>query len=63
MRALLNCWTDRTLNIEPLEVQQAEMREEIADHFARLSVKAKSDVNYSQLLESGKTSSHYIHCE
>lgn len=55
MGSLESLWRDRGINLEPLELRQGELREEIAQHLATLQAQVNSSVDFSKLLETGRT--------
>ena len=61
MGSLESLWRDRGINLEPLELRQSELREEIAQHFATLQAQVNSSVDFNKLLETGKSIVIYMH--
>ena len=59
MGSLESLWRDRSMNIEPLELRQTELQEEIKRLFATLQAQVASTVDFSALLETGRLSFLY----
>ena len=58
MNSLESLWRDRSMNLEPLELRQSELEEEVAQQFTTLQAQITSSVDFSALLETGK----FLHC-
>ena len=57
MGSLESLWRDRSMNLEPLELRQKELQEEVGQQFATLKAQVATSVDFSALLETGKLSS------
>ena len=57
MGSLESLWRDRSMNLEPLELRQGELQEEVARHFTALQSQVTSSVDFSTLLETGNQAS------
>lgn len=52
---LSECWTDRSVNLEPVEERVQGLKLKVVEQFARLSdQKLNTAIDYSALLETGK---------
>ena len=54
MASLESLWRDRSMNLEPLELRQKELQEDVAQQCAKLQAQLNGSVDFSALLETGK---------
>ena len=60
MGSMESLWRDRIMNLEPLELRQRELQEEVGQLFAALQAQVTSTVDFSALLETGKPTLYVV---